>query len=113
MFRPGSDLSADANAGSRPHRLTAREVEVLDLAAYGLSNRQISDQLFLSQHTVLGYMKSIFAKLSAHSKVQAVVLAIGEGIIDVPDVQILSDGSLLTNEDRSDPRDQDGHLPIN
>ena len=68
--------------------LTTREVEVIDLAAIGLSNKQIAEQLFLSEHTILGYMKSIFTKLGAHSKVQAVVLAIAEGIIEVPDIRI-------------------------
>lgn len=68
--------------------LTAREVEVIDLAAIGLSNKQIAERLFLSEHTILGYMKTIFTKLGAHSKVQAVVLAIAEGIIEVPDIRI-------------------------
>ena len=111
MPRPSSDMSADAGPESRTplHRLTAREVEVLDLAAYGFSNRQISDRLFLSEHTVLGYMKSIFSKFSAHSKVQAVVMAIGEGIIGVPDFQVWSDDSPRASGHLTDCRDHYGH----
>ena len=114
MSRPDQSSTADNPSEPRTcaHSLTGREIEVLALAACGLSNRQIADQLFLSEHTVLGYMKSIFAKLGAHSKVQAVVLAIGEGIIDVPGIRIESDGPLLTNEHRSDSGDQETHLPI-
>ena len=114
VSRPDQSSNAEVrrDTRTRAHRLTGREIEVLDLAACGLSNRQIADQLFLSEHTVLGYMKSIFAKLGAHSKVQAVVLAIGEGIIDVPGIRIESDGPLLTNDHRSDSGDQEIHLPI-
>ena len=114
MSRPDQSSNEGGGNETRTHarRLTAREVEVLEFAACGLSARQIANQLFLSEHTVLGYMKSIFAKLGAHSKVQAVVLAIGEGIIEVPDIRISSDGPLLGGEHRSDSGDQDGHLPI-
>lgn len=82
--------SVDASVGERRTSavLTPREVEVIDLAAIGLSNRQIAEQLCLSEDTILGDMKSIFVKLGAHSKVQAVVLAIAEGIIEVPDIRV-------------------------
>ena len=82
--------SAGHSSGHPGTTLTTREVEVIDLAAIGLSNKQIAEQLFLSEHTILGYMKSIFVKLGAHSKVQAVVLAIAEGIIEVPDIHVAS-----------------------
>ena len=76
-----------AQGGSRPP-LTPREIEVLELAAIGLSNREIGTQLYLSEHTILGYMKSIFVKLGVHSRVQAVVVAIGKRIIELPDLHI-------------------------
>ena len=65
-------------------RLTDREVEVLRLAATGMSNRRIANALFLSEHTVLGYLKSLSVKLGVHSKLQAVVLGISEGLISLP-----------------------------
>ena len=69
----------------KPHiRLTPRETEVLRLASTGLSNRQIADALFLSDHTVLGYLKNVFTKLGVHSKLQAVMLGISEGLIPMP-----------------------------
>jgi DNA-binding NarL/FixJ family response regulator len=64
--------------------LTDREVEVLRLAATGMSNRRIANALFLSEHTVLGYLKSLSTKLGVHSKLQAVVLGISEGLITLP-----------------------------
>jgi DNA-binding NarL/FixJ family response regulator len=65
-------------------RLTDREVEVLRLAATGMSNRRIANALYLSEHTVLGYLKSLSVKLGVHSKLQAVVLGISEGLIPLP-----------------------------
>ncbi len=114
VSHPGHDkeLNRGLVMRTRPHRLTAREVEVLDLAAHGLANRQIAAHLFLSEHTVLGYMKSIFAKLGAHSRVQAVVLAIRARIIEVPDIQISSDAPLPADRVRSDSGGQDGYLSV-
>ncbi len=83
--RPDSLAYAEDRSQST---LTPREIEVLDLAAIGLSNREIGSELYLSEHTILGYMKSIFLKLGVHSRVQAVVVAIGTGIIELPDLHI-------------------------
>lgn len=69
-----------------PARLSRRETEVVRLAATGRSNREIAEALYLSDHTVLGYLKSISTKLGVHSKLEAVVRAIAEGIIPVPSV---------------------------
>src|SRR4029079_14538901 len=65
-------------------RLTVREVEVLRLAATGMSNRRIADALYLSEHPGLGDLKSLSVKLGVHSKLQAVVLGISEGLIPLP-----------------------------
>ncbi len=70
-----------------PHmEMTSRETEVLRLASAGLSNRQIAEALFLSEHTVLGYLKHVFIKLGVHTKLQAVMLGIAEGLIPMPTV---------------------------
>jgi two-component system nitrate/nitrite response regulator NarP len=66
--------------------LTDREADVLRLASTGLSNRRIAEALFLSEHTVLGYLKNVFVKLGVHSKLQAVMLGIAEGLIPMPTV---------------------------
>ena len=63
--------------------LTAREREVLDLLAEGLSNRVIADRLFLSVNTVRNYVQSILTKLDAHSKLEAVSSAARAGLINL------------------------------
>jgi DNA-binding CsgD family transcriptional regulator len=55
--------------------LTRREVEVLQLLAIGLSNREIADQLVLSVGTVKWYVSDIFSKLGVRSRTQAVAHA--------------------------------------
>ena len=64
--------------------LTAREKEVLDHMAQGLSNKAIADALFLSVNTVRNYVQSTLMKLDAHSKLEAVAAAVREGLISYP-----------------------------
>jgi DNA-binding NarL/FixJ family response regulator len=64
--------------------LTAREREVLEQMAEGLSNKAIADRLFLSVNTVRNYVQSTLMKLGAHSKLEAVATAVREGIIRYP-----------------------------
>jgi DNA-binding NarL/FixJ family response regulator len=61
--------------------LTAREVEVLRLAAKGLSNKEIAEQLFLSVNTVRNHMQRVLNKLGAHSKLEATAIAVRLGIV--------------------------------
>jgi DNA-binding NarL/FixJ family response regulator len=63
--------------------LTAREAEVLQLmAAGGLANKDLAQQLHLSLHTVRNHVQNLLAKLGAHSKLEAVVIAAREGLLD-------------------------------
>jgi DNA-binding NarL/FixJ family response regulator len=61
--------------------LTGRELEVLGLVAEGLSNRQISKQLFLSETTVKTHLVHIYAKLEVDSRTAAVAAATRRGLI--------------------------------
>ncbi|MBT0668661.1 response regulator transcription factor [Novosphingobium profundi] len=63
--------------------LSERETEVLTLASRGKSNRQIANALTLSEETVKGHMKSIFAKLEAADRTHAVTIAISRGLIEI------------------------------
>ncbi|HSK25356.1 MAG TPA: response regulator transcription factor [Jiangellales bacterium] len=65
-------------------RLTEREREVLRLAARGLSNRDIARELFISGNTVKNHMRNILEKLQLHSRMEAVVYALREHLVDPP-----------------------------
>jgi DNA-binding NarL/FixJ family response regulator len=63
--------------------LTDREREILDLLAAGLPNADIGVRLSLSVHTVRNHVANLSAKLGAHSKLEAVVIAVRDGLVDV------------------------------
>jgi DNA-binding NarL/FixJ family response regulator len=61
-------------------KLTEREVEVLGLVARGLSNEDISKQLFLSEGTVRNHIGSIVSKLGVSDRTQAALIAVQHGL---------------------------------
>jgi len=63
--------------------LTPREIEVLRMIAAGLGNKEIASKLTISEHTVKFHISSIFAKLGASSRTEAVTLGIRRGLIMV------------------------------
>ena len=66
--------------------LTAREREILTLVARGMSNRQIAEQLSLSERTARTHVSNILAKLHLESRTQAALLAIQHGLAPLPTV---------------------------
>jgi DNA-binding NarL/FixJ family response regulator len=64
--------------------LSDRELEVLRLVAAGSGTGEIASALNLSQHTVRNHVRNVLAKLDAHSKLEAVVIATRLGLIDLP-----------------------------
>ncbi len=64
--------------------LTRREHEVLSRLALGLSNAAIAEELTVSVHTVRNHIANISAKLGAHSKLEALSIAIRRGLIAPP-----------------------------
>jgi len=60
--------------------LTQRERSVLDLIARGMSNRQIGDELHLTEGTVKGYVSTILAKLKLEDRTQAALFAVQRGL---------------------------------
>ncbi|MDR6935901.1 response regulator transcription factor [Luteibacter sp. 3190] len=62
--------------------LTARELSVLRLAAAGKGNKTIGDELCVSEDTVKSRMRSIMAKLGAHDRTHAVMIAVQRGFLD-------------------------------
>ncbi len=67
-------------------RITSRELEILRLAAHGMSNRDIAERLCLSLRTVKGYLQEIFSKLSVASRTEAVIIALRSGILTLDDL---------------------------
>jgi len=69
--------------GMSTPRLTDRELEVLGLVAEGLNNGEIAKRLFISQNTVKNHVRNILEKLQLHSRMEAVVYAVREKILDL------------------------------
>jgi DNA-binding NarL/FixJ family response regulator len=67
-------------------KLTVRELEILRLAARGMSNRDIALKLNLGERTVKGYLVGIFAKLKTSSRTEAVITALRSGIFTLDDL---------------------------
>jgi two-component system response regulator DegU len=63
-----------------PSELSERETDVIQLIAMGLSNKQISERLFLSEKTVKNHISRIFSKLNVTARTQAAIYAIKSGL---------------------------------
>jgi two-component system NarL family response regulator len=66
MFQPG---------------LTNREVQVMQLLARGMRNKEVAAELNISEETAQGHVKNILAKLSVHDRTEAVAVAVRRGIV--------------------------------
>jgi len=64
-------------------RLTDREMDVLKLVAKGLNNRDIAKALFISENTVKNHIRNILEKLQLHSRMEAVVYAVREKLLEI------------------------------
>ncbi|HEV3398051.1 MAG TPA: response regulator transcription factor [Actinomycetes bacterium] len=64
-------------------RLTDRELEVLKLVAQGMSNREIAEHLYISENTVKNHVRNILEKLHLHSRMEAVVYAVREKLLEI------------------------------
>lgn len=76
-------LVARARNAELIEALTAREHEVLELAAEGLPNREIASALRISEHTVKFHLASVFGKLGVSTRAEAVRRGIRLGVIDI------------------------------
>lgn len=80
-------ISPDASFELAEHAtddaLTAGEVEVLRLIASGNANKQIADQLSITEETVKGRVKNILSKLNANDRTHAATIGLKRGIIDL------------------------------
>jgi DNA-binding NarL/FixJ family response regulator len=65
-----------------PPKLTDREMQVLKLVAKGMNNRDIAKELFISENTVKNHVRNILEKLQIHSRMEAVMIAVREKLIE-------------------------------
>ncbi len=86
-WRGATTTDEDPDDGGRPSRLiealTARELEVLVLLADGRGNRDIAEELGITEHTVKFHLGAIFGKLAASTRTEAVRRALELGLIHI------------------------------
>ena len=75
-------MPAFLNGREREDMLTAREREILQLLADGMSNSDVAAKLFISQETVKSHVRHILTKLEADTRTHAVAIALRDAIID-------------------------------
>ena len=80
-FQPGPSASTRAGVVSARQPLTPREIEVLGMIAEGLGNKIIAARLGISEHTVKFHIASIFVKLNARSRTEAVTIGVRQGLL--------------------------------
>ena len=83
-FRRPAKRRADEQKGLQEHP-TERELQVLKLAARGMTNREIANDLSISARTVQVHLSNVFGKLGVGSRTEAVLCAVREGWISLKD----------------------------
>lgn len=71
--------------------LSEREIEIVELVAAGLTNREIAVRTYLSPNTVKVHLRNIFSKTGVASRTELTVLAMQEGWIDVPGMSVTAE----------------------
>ena len=79
-------FAADDKEGTDSNELNSRELEVIKLAAKGMNNRTIAGAMYISDNTVRTHFVSIFKKLGAQSRTEAVSLCLQRGLITLDDL---------------------------
>lgn len=62
-------------------QLSLREIEILQLTANGMKNREIAEALCISQHTVRNHMNNVLDKLNSRDRTEAVTIALRQGLV--------------------------------
>jgi NarL family two-component system response regulator LiaR len=72
--------------------LSEREAEVLRLVALGMSNKEVAEELFLSQRTVKAHLTSVFNKLNVASRSEAIVKGLQWGLVTLENTENIPRG---------------------
>lgn len=81
MIDEFAEMARRTDRAGSPHRLSKREQEVLQLLAYGKSNKEIARDLGIGAQTVKTHIAHIFAKLDASDRTGAVAIALRGGLV--------------------------------
>lgn len=92
MTRRRSTRQPTVTGSHRATGLTARQVEVLDLAAHGLSGRQIGRRLGISARTVEGHLSQMRRRTGAHSEAELTAYGVAVGLLTVDLAPVGPDG---------------------
>jgi two-component system, NarL family, response regulator LiaR len=79
-------LMCEVRSPESPEALTGRETEVLQLLAWGRSNKQIASRLYVSEKTVKAHVSSILMKLGVQSRTQAALHAVQSGLVSLKEL---------------------------
>src|SRR6059058_1657240 len=78
-----NNLSKQAQQKVLVPKLTDRELQVLKLVAQGMSNREVAEELFISENMVKNHVRNILEKLHLHSRMEAVIYAVRERLLEI------------------------------
>lgn len=82
-WNPEATAPAPSSRNGSSQTLSARELEVLRMLSEGLANKQIAARLGISEHTVKFHVGSVFTKLGASTRAEAVMIGARQGLIVV------------------------------
>jgi two-component system, NarL family, response regulator LiaR len=82
-----SSVSQNNDERETGAQLTTRELEILKWASRGLSNKEMSEKLFISLRTVKAHMTNIFNKLGCGSRTDAIIKGLKQGYISLDEIQ--------------------------
>ncbi len=85
-FKTPTPAAASAPPVHAPPPLSEREMEVLKIAAKGMSNKDIAQELFISERTVQAHMRSIFNKLGVGSRSEAMIYGLKKGWFSIDEL---------------------------
>lgn len=83
VLRQFQDLTRQNETQPYISPLTPREMEILNYVAQGLLNKQIANELGISEQTIKNHVTSILRKLNANARTEAVILALKRGLISI------------------------------
>jgi DNA-binding NarL/FixJ family response regulator len=83
LLKRAMTMPAEDNKVKSKENLTEREVEVLKLAAMGLSNKEIAEKLSVTVRTVKAHISNVFDKMDVASRTEAILKAMREGWLEL------------------------------